>query len=596
MSDNEVSWRIGGQAGEGIDSTGEIFAYSMAKAGLHIYTYREFPSRIRGGYTGYEVRLSPTKRHGARSNLIDYLVAFDQETINVNLAELTQGAVIIYDSSSFQPEIPDGSHYRLYAVPMTEIAKEVGNVIMKNMVSLGVTAGLLGFSVEHLYKGISMRFGRKGEKVVEANRRAIEQGSEFATSMEKVDDYRLEVPEDAESKVLFSGNDAIAFGALVAGCRFYAGYPITPATEILEWLSARLPKYGGIVLQTEDEIAAITSAIGAGYTGVRAMTATSGPGFSLMTEALSLAGMSEVPLVIVDAQRAGPSTGLPTKPEQSDIGHVLYGSHGDFPRIVLTPGSVQDCFYLTVEAFNLAEVHQCPVILLTDQSLSSSKISVLPEEIDPERMDVDRGDVLGEEQLMAAVSASNGGAMNEGLMFSRYAITQDGISPRTLPGTRYGLYTANSNEHDETGRTTEDPENRVGMMEKRLRKIVPLKEGYALNPGLEVHGPRDAAVSIFGIGSVGGPVSEAIEALKREGRKVRYVQLKVLSPFPTDAVEELLQDTSKVLTVEHNATGQLARVLRSELGLRRNQIIMLRKFDGTPFKPQEVYEALKEAV
>lgn len=592
MANDIISWRIGGQAGEGIDSTGEIFAYSMAKASVNVYTYREFPSRIRGGYTGYEVRMSPRRRLLARSDSIDLLVAFDQETINANLPELSAGAALVYDSSTFQPEVPEGLDARLYGVPMAQIARELGNVIVKNMVSLGVTAGLLGFDPVHLYEGITMRFGRKGPEAVEANKRAIRKGLEHGQALQGEYDLRLEVPEDAKPKVLLSGNDAIGFAALVAGCRFYAGYPITPATEILEWLSLRLPKYGGVVIQAEDEIAAITAAIGAGYAGVRAMTATSGPGFSLMTEALSLAGMCEVPVVIVDAQRAGPSTGLPTKPEQSDIGHVLYGSHGDFPRIVLTPGSVQECFYLTAEAFNLAEVYQCPAILLTDQALSASKVSVDPEEIDPDRVKVDRGNVLDEERVRTLMEAP-GVASNGGSMFTRYAITEDGISPRTLPGARYGMYTANSNEHDETGHTTENPALRVRMMEKRLRKLSSVANGASTNPGVEAYGPEDAVLTVLGIGSVRGPVLEAIEALREEGKAVRYVQLKVLSPFPAEQLESLL-GSGGMLTVEHNATGQLARVIRSELGLSHKQLRSLLKFNGTPFKPREVYEALKE--
>ncbi len=594
MSQNEVSWRIGGQSGEGIDSTGEIFAYSMARAGLNIYTYREFPSRIRGGYTGYEVRLSPEKRPQARSDAIHLLVAFDQDSIDRNLDELAPDGLIIYDSSSFQARIPEGIDVGLHAVPMAQAARDLGNVIMKNMVSLGVTAALLGFDVEHLYEGISMRFGSKGEEVLEANRKAISRGHELATSLGVENGHTLDVPDNGETKVLLSGNDAIAFGALVAGCRFYAGYPITPATEILEWLSPRLPKYGGVVIQAEDEIAAVISAIGAGYTGVRAMTATSGPGFSLMTEALSLAGMSEVPVVIVDAQRAGPSTGLPTKHEQSDIGHVLYGSHGDFPRIVLTPGSVEDCFYLTSEAFNLAEVHQCPVILLTDQSLSSSKMSVSPEEIDPSKVAIERGAVIEEEDLMATMASANGGTP-EGV-FRRYAITPEGISPRTLPGTPYGLHTANSTEHDETGYTTENPVKRVLMMEKRLKKVASLSDGHPLNPGGDVYGPSDASINVFGIGSVRGPVMEAIDILKDEGFKAKHIQLKILAPFPANRVKGLLHSGARIVTVEHNATGQLARVLRSELGIPKDELRSLLKFDGTPFKPREVCRFLREVV
>lgn len=586
MSKDEISWRIGGQSGEGIDSTGEIFAYSMARAGLDVYTFREFPSRIRGGYTGYEVRLSSRKRPLARSNAIHYLVAFDQNTIDVNYGEMVPGGVLIFDSASFKAEIPDSSDVHVYAAPMTEMAREAGGVIMKNMVSLGITAGLMNFSVEPLFDGISMRWGRKGGDVVQANRKAIDVGLDFASSMKVREEFELDFPEDGESKVLLSGNDAIGFGALVAGCRYYAGYPITPATEILEWLSHRLPKYGGVVIQAEDEIAAIVSAIGAGYTGVRAMTATSGPGFSLMTEALSLAGMSEVPIVIVDAQRAGPSTGLPTKPEQSDIGAVLYGSHGDFPRIVLTPGSVQDCFYLTAEAFNLAEIYQCPVILLTDQGLSASKISIRPDEIDPDRVPVERGQVLGEVEVEAASGES------QTLMFPRYSLTESGVSPRTLPGTPRGFYTANSNEHDETGHTSENPQVRVKMMVKRLSKVANLS--HARSPPVEAFGPPDASLNVFGIGSVRGPVIEAVEGLNGEGHKIRFIQLKILAPFPTMSVRELLPDVEQFVTVEHNATGQLSRVLRAELGIPRERVRTLQKFDGTLFKPKEVYEALKE--
>ncbi len=588
MGHDEISWRIGGQSGEGIDSTGEIFAYSMARAGLDVYTFREFPSRIRGGYTGYEVRLSSRKRPLARSDAIHYLVAFDQNSIDINLSQMVPGGLIIYDSAAFEANIPNGRDLHVCAAPMTEIAKEAGGPIMKNMVSLGITAGLLNFSLEPIFDGISMRWGAKGDKVVLSNRKAIERGLEFAKSEKKEDSFELDVPKDRQRRVLLSGNDAIGYGALVAGCRYYAGYPITPATEILEWLSNRLPRYGGVVIQVEDEISAIVSAIGAGYAGARAMTATSGPGFSLMTEALSLAGMSEVPVVIVDAQRAGPSTGLPTKPEQSDISTVLYGSHGDFPRIVLAPGSVQDCFYLTAEAFNLAEMYQCPVILLTDQGLSASKISILPEEIDPDVVPLERGEVVREEDIQGSTPEDASASS----MFSRYALTDSGISPRSLPGTSGGTYTANSNEHDETGYTTENPQMRVKMMVKRLSKVATL--GHTRSPPVEAFGPPDASLDVFGIGSVRGPVIEAVEALNAEGHKLRFIQLKILAPFPTASVREFLPDGERFVTVEHNATGQLSRVLRAELGIPRERVRTLQKFDGTPFRPKEVYEALKE--
>ncbi len=578
----DVSWRIGGQAGEGIDSTGEILGYSMAQAGMHVNAFREFPSRIRGGYTSYEVRLT-TRRVRSRAETLDYLVAFDQHVVDRNLPFMSPGGILIYDSASFQAEVPKDADVRVYPVPMTQIAKDIGNPLVKNMICLGVTADFMQFDPALIYAGVERRWGAKGEKIVNLNREAIERG--LAHSHEQFDE-RDGFPLsgfDGVSRQFISGNEATAFGALVAGCRFYAGYPITPATEIMEWLAYHFPDYGGVVVQAEDEIAAINLVLGAAFTGVRAMTGTSGPGLSLMTEALGMAGMTEVPIVIVDTQRAGPSTGLPTKHEQSDLGHMVFASHGEAPRIVVSPSSIEDSFYTAAEAFNLAEEYQCPVIMATDADLAMGKATMEAGAIDPDRVEIRRGEVLEAEDLPPLPEGQ--------LAFTRYAFTESGVSPRTLPGTPHGMYTCNSTEHDETGHTTELAANRTRMMEKRLGKVARVWETH--EGGEEVLGDPDGSVALLGWGATRGPAAEAMEILTEAGVPAKYVQLRHLWPFPTAAVEALVGGSERIYVVESNATGQLARILRSEIPAN-GRVRSILRYDGKPFTALEIARRVKE--
>jgi len=428
---------------------------------------------------------------------------------------------------------------------------------------------------------VKKRWGRKGEKVVNANRGAIEAGYEYANrNIEKVDDHRVEIGE-GESKLFVTGNDVLALGALAAGCRFFSGYPITPATEFLEFMAKNLPKLGGVFVQAEDEISAVNLAVGASYAGVRAMTATSGPGLSLMTETISLAGMTETPLVLLDVQRSGPSTGLPTKHEQSDLGHVVYGSHGDFPRIVLSPSGLEECFTVMADAFNLAEKHQCPVIVLSDLTLSMGKLSVETTAFDFEKVEIDRGSVLTPSEL---------DQLNRGnVLFKRYQITDSGISSRSLPGLRFGVYTANGNEHDEVGYTTENMQNRISMMDKRLRKLNVVWNGRKV---VDVEGSKKAENGLTGIGSTRGVALEAIEMLSEEGIECRYISLKALKPFPSDSFGKALRGVRRLFVVESNATGQLAQILRANMDELPTMVSILR-YDGRPFKPVQIYESVK---
>lgn len=572
-----LTWKVGGAQGEGIDSTGDIFATTLNRLGYYLFAYRHFMSLIKGGHTNYKVRVA-NKLVGYHGDDLDILIAFDQETIDENARELKEDGVLIYDSSKLKsPVIPNGLQSNLCPVPVSDMAKELGSPIMKNMVASGVSAAIVGLPADAFDALIEERFSKKGEAVVESNRAAVRAGYEFAMEQYGVL-KQLPEPQPAEDgggHLFLSGNEAVGLGALAAGCRFLAAYPITPATEIMYTALAHFPKYGGKVLQAEDEIAACIMAIGANYTGVRAMTSTSGPGLSLMQEAIGLAGISETPLVIVDVMRGGPGTGLPTKTEQSDLNELVYGSHGEIPRIVLTPSTVKECFYYTAEAFNLAEKYQCPVIVATDLYLGMSKQSVPVGVIDFEKITIDRGDLISDEELLALAPGE----------FRRYAVTESGISKRSIPGQKNGRFVAMSNEHDEgANEEIEDPETRVLQMAKRIRKL------YAFDPsalGVEYDGPETTELTLVGFGSTRAQIREAVEQLREKGIKVGHLQIKVVKPFPNASVKQYLVGAERILVVENNATGQLAELIRARVCFH-NKIRSCLKFSGDPFTVEEI--------
>ncbi|HAQ08164.1 MAG TPA: 2-oxoacid:acceptor oxidoreductase subunit alpha, partial [Bacillus bacterium] len=348
---NQLSWKVGGQQGEGIESTGEIFSIALNRLGYYLYGYRHFSSRIKGGHTNNKIRVSTTQVRSISDDL-DILVAFDQETIDVNYKELHENGVMMADAK-FNPKEPEDTQASMYAVPFTDIATELGTSLMKNMVAIGATSAVLDLDIQVFEEVVQEIFGRKGQQVVDKNMEAIKAGYEYMKE-QLGDSQTMQLEKaDGQKRLFMIGNDAIALGAVSAGCRFMAAYPITPASEIMEYLIKKLPALGGAVIQTEDEIAAATMTIGANYAGVRAITASAGPGLSLKMEAIGLSGITETPLVIVDTQRGGPSTGLPTKQEQSDLMAMIYGTHGEIPEIVMAPSTVQEAFYDTAEAFNL---------------------------------------------------------------------------------------------------------------------------------------------------------------------------------------------------------------------------------------------------
>lgn len=573
---SQLSWKIGGQQGEGVESTDRIFSTALNRLGYYLYGYRHFSSRIKGGHTNNKIRIS-TEPIRAISDDLDILVAFDQESIDLNAHELRPGGVVVADAK-FNPVIPEGIDAKLFPVPITKIAEDLGTSLMKNMVASGASWGLLGLPLEVFNKAVEEEFGRKGAAIVEKNIEAVKRGSDYVLELAggPLDDFKLN-EADGKQKLFMIGNEAIGLGSLAAGCRLMSAYPITPASEIMEYLIKKLPKFGGTVVQTEDEIAAVTMAIGANYAGVRTMTASAGPGLSLMMEAIGLAGMTETPLVIVNTQRGGPSTGLPTKQEQSDLNAMVYGTHGEIPKVVIAPASIEDCFYDMIEAFNLSEQFQVPVIVMTDLQLSLGKQSCEP--LDLQKISIDRG------KLVKDVPALEGHEL-----FKRYELTEDGVSPRVLPGEKGGLHHVTGVEHDEVGRPSENSGNRKRMMDKRLHKL----DALNIRDAIRVDAPHASPdLLIVGMGSTGGTIDAARAILQESGITSNHVTVRQIHPFPTDALTPYLEKAKKVVVIENNATAQLAGQIKMNAGYA-DKIKSLLKYDGNPFLPLEVYKACKE--
>ncbi|MGE7978228.1 MULTISPECIES: 2-oxoacid:acceptor oxidoreductase subunit alpha [unclassified Psychrobacillus] len=574
----QLSWKVGGQQGEGIESTGEIFSMAMNRLGYYLYGYRHFSSRIKGGHTNNKICVRPTQVRTIPDNL-DILVAFDQETIDVNYKELTEQSVILADAK-FSPEAPEDCLAPMYIVPFTEIASELGTSLMKNMVAIGATSALLNLDKAVFQSVVDEIFGKKGQEVVEKNMQAIQQG--YDTMAQQLGDRLGEwevAPADGNRRLFMIGNDAIAMGALAAGVRFMAAYPITPASEIMEYMIKKLPLFGGAVIQTEDEIAAATMAIGSNYGGVRAFTASAGPGLSLMMEAIGLSGMTEQPLVVVDTQRGGPSTGLPTKQEQSDLMQMIYGTHGEIPKVVIAPSTGEEAFYDTIQAFNIAEELQLPVIILSDLQLSLGKQTVEP--FDYSKIEIRRGRLMIDEELPETEDKA---------YFKRYEVTEDGISPRVLPGMKHAIHHVTGVEHDETGKPSEAALNRKAQMDKRMKKL-----NYVnFDQPVYVNAPHEEADILFvGFNSTRGVLEELQQTLNENGVKVNHAHIRLIHPFPTAEMQPLVSKAKKVVVVENNATGQLANIIKMNVG-GHDKIVSVLKYDGTPFLPLSLAKQVKE--
>ena len=571
--------KISGISGQGIISSGDILSYATARKGYYVTTYRTFPSEIRGdGKCYYTLRISEERTLTATGNT-DILVCLDEDTIYEGIDNVKKDGILLYDSDTVKELKKTNENIIVYPIPLTTIAKDVGSERSRNMVALGIVVGLLKnlHLEEQIQKDIELRYKNKQKEIIELNQKSLKAGYEYAsTTLRRKDFYNKVEITTTGKKLIMSGNEAIGLGALAAGCRFFSGYPITPATEIMEWLAKELPKFGGKMVQCEDEIAAINYALGATYSGVKAMTATSGPGFSLMQEAIGLASMAELPVVIADVQRCGPSTGVPTKTEQSDLFAAMYGTHGDCPKIVLAPMNVADCFYQTVNAFNFAEQYQVPVIILSDASLGPRRECV-------DLIDIDNLKI--ENRIKPQ--------LNEGIEYNRYEDTPTGISPITNPGDAYGEHVITGLEHTETNAPTPAADIHRKMTEKRFRKLETAAGRFSK---AKTYGSEDATIGIISWGSTSGAVFEAIDKAKEKGIEVQALYPRTLYPLPTDWVKSFITNKDIVIVVEANYNTQFKSTIVERCAHinKGTEVLEFLKYDGTPFTPDEILEEIEK--
>ncbi|HPR91564.1 MAG TPA: 2-oxoacid:acceptor oxidoreductase subunit alpha [Candidatus Paceibacterota bacterium] len=579
------SWKVGGPAGYGIKTVGQLFAYALLSKGYYVFLYPEYPSLIRGGHNTYQVEFSYDPICSIDKN-IDFLIAFDQLTIDMDLASLKRGGVVICDSACILPKRGD-----ITVIPLAfkEILDKAHlDFLLKNSLAIGASLALLGlkFSSQELFQVLNKKLGDNESKnkakitqVLKDNIKAVEEGYQYVASKYGA---MAEIKTVSKTpKALISGNEAIAIGAIQSGCKFYAAYPMTPATSILEYLKSKEKEAKIIVHQAEDEIAAVHNALGASAAGVRAMTGTSGGGFALMNEAVSLSGMTETPVVIVEAMRSSPATGLPTWTGQDDLKFIAHSGHGDFPRVILAPGSPSEAFQLIQDAFNLADIYQCPVFCLDDKYLGESQVSADSTDFTLTKK-INRG------KLLLKKAPKN---------YKRYELTASGISARTVPGVANGEFIANSDEHNELGYSVEGYTNdRSQQMKKRMLKDETLRKNIPLP---KIYGPAKAKVGIVSWGSNWGTLLDVLKdnqfkiANKQLGQVlVNYIHFSYLYPLPVEKIKNLLKQYNYLILVEQNYTGQFGKLLAEETGIQIENKFL--KYDGRPFFRQEILDFLTQ--
>ena len=559
----EINFMVGGEAGQGVQSVGLLLAKAMARWGYHVFADQDYESRVRGGHNFFRIRASDVHVEAIRES-VDILIALNKESIDLHRHELAKGGVIIYDGE----KLPGLAGNDLINVPFAGLAKEeAGDAVMANTVALGAALGLFGYDLNLLNELLTGFFsGESGSKNIKAANAGYQTALRFEAAQKKM------TRASDDKRMLMNGNEAMAVGAIAAGCKFMSAYPMTPITSIMEYLAARSAEFGLVVVPAEDEISAINMTVGAGYTGVRAMTATSGGGFCLMVEGLGLAAMTETPIVVIEGTRPGPAIGLPTRTEQGDLEFILHASHGEFPRVVFAPATVEDCFNLMTQAFNIADRYQLPVLLITDHYMANSYFTT--DKFDLNKVHIDRG-------LLFDKNKSAG-------EYKRYAYTESGISPRAFPGDRDALVVADSDEHNEAGHLIEDAETRTKMMDKRFKKMARLKQEI-VPP--RFYGADSAETLVIGWGSTYGVIKESAETLNKTGGSCSHLHLSQLWPFPAEAVSAAMNKAKRTYVIENNFTGQLAGLIREQTGLASNSIL---KYDGRPFTPEIILAELRK--
>lgn len=572
---------IGGAAGQGVATPGDIFAKVFSRRGLHLNAYNAYQSIIRGGHTFLTIRTG-TEKVTNMGDRIDLLIPLNQDSMDRHLRLLTAGAACIYNADTIKPGAA-GEGVQLCPLPVSKLADITRNKVAQNTLALGAGLSMAGISFQALESVLEEQFSKKGGAVVAENAGVARAGYDYAASNFKP--FPNPIPATENRLAVLSGNVAMAMGGAAAGVKFYCAYPMSPSTGVLHWMAAHARKAGIMVRQVEDEIGVINMAIGAAHAGARAMCATSGGGFALMSEGLGMAAMLETPVVVIDCQRAGPSTGVPTKTEQGDLWQMLGAAFGDYPRVIAAPLDIGDCFKIIPEMFNIVDRFQCPGIVLCDLLLSEGRLSVDPRELDF-TLPIDRGELITAADGSASGFAGNGA-------YKRYRITESGISPRAVPGVPGCIHTAATDEHDEDGVLISDeftnPVKRRAMMEKRMRKVAGIEA--AVSPPVLL-GPRNADVTLIGWGSTKGVIEEACEILNEQGISANRLPIRWLVPLHGEAILDILKGSRHSIIVENNYSGQFARYLRSETSYVPNGCI--RKYDGEPFMPHHLVEAVKE--
>jgi 2-oxoglutarate ferredoxin oxidoreductase subunit alpha len=556
-----------------MQSIGYVVGKIFTRHGYDVFMNQDVESRIRGGHSFVQARIKDGSVQAMGDN-VDLLIALDKCVIEQDLADLAQDGVMIFDEekTGFQSDNPNH-----FSIPLEKLATEAGkSKIMANTVATGATFALMGFDLKPLSDRLEEEFGRKGKETVERNKDSASAGYRYVQEHFKgKHPYRIPPSPAMKGKMLINGSEAIALGAICSGLKFYSGYPMSPSTPIMEFVSSMAEKYNIILEQAEDEIAAMNMVLGASFAGVRAMTATSGGGFCLMVEALGLAGMTETPAVVVVAQRPGPSTGLPTRTEQGDLSFVIHAAHGEFPKAVFAPGHAEQAFYLMAKAFNVADKYQVPVIVLGEQHLNDSYFTV--DRLDLNQIRIDRGSIVSDDEIPSFKD------------YKRYAWDDSGVSPRILPGRSEAVAYADSDEHTEAGHITENPETRRRMMDKRMKKMSGIRQGMAPP---EMYPAEGSDVVLVGWGSTYGAMKEAVEVMNRDGLKTRMLHFSEIYPFPKQHLSDKIGRNGKIFSVEMNYTGQFADLFSVETGIAVDHRIL--KYDGRPITPTEIMTEVKD--
>jgi 2-oxoglutarate ferredoxin oxidoreductase subunit alpha len=581
MGKFDLAIGIGGAAGQGIATPGDILARIFVRRGLHLNAYNAYQSIIRGGHIFLTLRTSdqPVLSMGDK---LDALVPLNQDSMDRHLKLMRAGSAVLYNSDKIKPgAAADG--VQLCSFSVKELAPNIKGDLVQNTIALGALLRLIGVEFKPLEEILTLQFKRKGEAVIAENVGVARAGYDYAAAHFKP--FPFSLPDTGKKLAFFEGNQALAMGGAAAGVRFYCAYPMSPSTGVLHWMARHGRELGIMVRQVEDEIGVMNMAIGAAHAGCRAMCATSGGGFALMSEALGSAAMMEIPVVCIDVQRAGPATGVPTKTEQGDLWQVMGAGQGDYPRIIVAPTTITDCFKTVPQLFNLVDKFQCPGIVLSDLLLSEGRSSVDPAELDF-NVPIERGEIIG---INGDKPPANGS-------YKRYELTESGVSPRALPGTPGYVHVVATDEHDEDGVLISDeftnPHKRQAIHEKRMRKMAGI---LSLLEAPKLLGPNNAQVTLVGWGSTEGVIREAIEKLAaEEGIVANHLQIKWLVPLHSEQILSLLSQSKKLIIVENNYSGQFARYLRSETGIVADGHI--HKYDGEPFMPHHIVEGVKAIV